>query len=53
MYGVEITDITSLNIEKGSMGLTMDMSIDHAVQEKALGKLAAAEKKRSGTKWEC
>jgi hypothetical protein len=33
------------------MGLTMDMFLDHAVQEKALGKLTAAQKrKKSGAK---
>jgi hypothetical protein len=48
MDGVEITDLTSLNTGKGSMGLTMDMSLDNALQEKALGKLTSAEKKE---KW--
>jgi hypothetical protein len=45
MDGVIITDLTSLNTNKESMGLTVDMFLDHAVQEKALGKLAAAENK--------
>jgi hypothetical protein len=43
MDGVAITELTSLNTEKGSMGLTMDMFIDHAVREKALVKLTDAE----------
>jgi hypothetical protein len=41
----EITDLTSLNTDKGSMGLTMDMFLDNALQDKAIGKLTAAEKK--------
>jgi hypothetical protein len=45
MDGVDITDLTSLNTDKGSMGLTMDMFLDNALQEKAFGKLTAAEKK--------
>jgi hypothetical protein len=45
MDGVEITDLTSLNTDKESMGLTMDMFLDNALQDKALGKLTAAEKK--------
>jgi hypothetical protein len=45
MDGVEITDLTSLNTDKGSMGLAMDMFLDNALQDKALGKLTAAEKK--------
>jgi hypothetical protein len=45
MDGVETTDFTSLNTDKGSMGLTMDIFLDNALQEKALGKLTAAEKK--------
>jgi hypothetical protein len=45
MDGVEITDLTSLNTDKGSMGLTMDAFLDNALQDKALGKLTAAEKK--------
>jgi hypothetical protein len=48
MDGVEITDLTSLNTDKGSMGsmgLIMDMFLDNALQDKALGKLTAAEKK--------
>jgi hypothetical protein len=53
MDGVEITDLTSLNTDKGSMGLTMDMFLDNALQDKALGKLTATEKKKSGAKWEC
>jgi hypothetical protein len=42
---VEITDLTSPNTDKGPMGLTMDMFLDNALQEKALGKLTAAENK--------
>jgi hypothetical protein len=45
MDGVEITDLTSLNTDKGSMGLTMDMFLDNAIQDKALGKSTAGEKK--------
>jgi hypothetical protein len=45
MDGVEITDLASLNTDKGSMGLTIDMFLDNALQEKALGKLTAAKKK--------
>jgi hypothetical protein len=48
MDGVEITDLTSLNTDKGSMGLTMDMFLDNAMQKRVLGNLAAAEKKE---KW--
>jgi hypothetical protein len=51
--GVAIDDITSLNKEKGSMGPTVDIFFDHAVQEKALGKLTAAQKNKSRTKREC
>jgi hypothetical protein len=47
MDGVEITDLTSLNTDKGSMGLTMGMFIDNALQEKVLGKLTATKKKES------
>ena len=43
--GVEIADLTSLNTEKGAMGITMDMFLDHKVEENALGQLSAAEKK--------
>jgi hypothetical protein len=43
--GVYITDLTSLNTEHGAMGLCMDMFLDHKVQENALGKLSACEKK--------
>jgi hypothetical protein len=35
------------------MGITMDMFLDHTLQEKALGKLTAAEEGKSGTKREC
>jgi hypothetical protein len=45
MDGVEITDLNSLNTDKGSMGLTIEMFLYNALQEKALGKLTAAEKK--------
>jgi hypothetical protein len=45
MDGVAITDLTLINTEKGSMGLTMYMFLDNSLQEKALGKLTAAEKK--------
>jgi hypothetical protein len=53
MHGVAITDLTLFNTDKGSMGLTMDMFLDNALQERALGKLTAAEKKKSGAKLEC
>jgi hypothetical protein len=45
MDGVAITDLTLLNTDKGSMGLTMDMFLDNALQERAIGKLTAVEKK--------
>jgi hypothetical protein len=45
MDGVAITDLTLLNTDKGSMGLTMDMFLNNALQERALGKLTPAEKK--------
>jgi hypothetical protein len=45
MDGVTITDLTLLNTKKGSMGLTVDIFLDNALQEKAFGKLTAAEKK--------
>jgi hypothetical protein len=47
MDGVAITDLTLLNTDKGSMGLTMYMFLDNALQERALGKLTAAEKKEN------
>jgi hypothetical protein len=50
---VASTDLTSLNTEKGSMVLTMDMCIYNAVQEKVIGKLTSAEKKKIGAKQEC
>jgi hypothetical protein len=53
MDGVAITDLTSLNTEKGSTVLTMYKFLDHMVHDKALGKLTAAEKKKSGSKREC
>jgi hypothetical protein len=43
--GVDIVDLTSLNIDRGAMGLTMDMFLDHKVEENALGQLSAAAKK--------
>jgi hypothetical protein len=46
--GVAITDVTFLNTAKGSMGLAMGMFLDNAPQERALGKLTAAEKKENG-----
>jgi hypothetical protein len=39
MDGVDITDITLLNTDKESMGLTMDIFFDNALQERALGML--------------
>jgi hypothetical protein len=50
MDGVAITDLTLLNTDKGSMGLTMDTFLDNALQERALGKLTAAEKKEKQRK---
>jgi hypothetical protein len=38
-------DLTTLNTEQGSMGLCMDMFLDHTVQDQALGQMTAAEKK--------
>jgi hypothetical protein len=49
MDGVAITDLTSLNTNNGSTGLIIDIVLGHAVQEKALGKLTASEKKKRGT----
>jgi hypothetical protein len=43
--GVDIADLTSLNTDRGAMGLTMDMFLDHKVEENALGQLSAAAKK--------
>jgi hypothetical protein len=34
-----------LNTERGEMGLTMDMFLDHKVEENALGQLSDATKK--------
>jgi hypothetical protein len=51
--GVAITDLTLLSTNKGSMGLTMEMFLDNALQEKALGKLTAAEKKEEWHQAEC
>jgi hypothetical protein len=42
MDGVVTTDLTLLNTENGSMGLTMDMLKDNVLREKAIGKLIAA-----------
>jgi hypothetical protein len=42
---VEITDLTTSNTEKGAMGQFMEIFLNHKVQENALGKLSAAEKK--------
>jgi hypothetical protein len=53
MDGVASTGLASLNTNKGYMGLTMDMFLDHAAQDKALGKLSAAERKKVGAKREC
>jgi hypothetical protein len=44
MAGVEITALTLFNTDKGSVDLTMDVFLDNTLQEKALGKLTAAEK---------
>jgi hypothetical protein len=43
--GVDIADLTSLNTDRGANFLTMDMFLDHKVEENALGKLSAAAKK--------
>jgi hypothetical protein len=45
MDGVDITDLATLNTEKGSMGPSIDMFLDQKIQEQALGKMSAAEKK--------
>jgi hypothetical protein len=43
--GVEIADLASLNTDRGAMGLTIDMFLDHKVNENALGQLPVATKK--------
>jgi hypothetical protein len=43
--GVDIVDLTSLKTDRGTMGLTMDMFLDHRIEENALGQLSAAAKK--------
>jgi hypothetical protein len=43
--GVDITELTMLNTDNVAMGQCMDMFLDHKVQENALGKLTAVEKK--------
>jgi hypothetical protein len=43
--GIEITDLTLLNTDKGAMGICMEMFLDHKVQEHVIGKLSASEKK--------
>jgi hypothetical protein len=43
--GVDIADLTSLNTDRGAMGLTMDMCLDQKVEENALGQLSATTKK--------
>jgi hypothetical protein len=48
--GVAIVDLTLLNTEKGAMGMCMEMFLDHKVQENALGKLSATEKRRGTIK---
>jgi hypothetical protein len=50
--GVEITDLTMLNTDNGAMGQCMDMFLHHKVQENALIKLTAIEKRRSVIKQE-
>jgi hypothetical protein len=42
---VDIADLTSLNTDRGVMGLTMDMFLDQKVKENALVQLSAAAKK--------
>jgi hypothetical protein len=44
---VEITDITMLNTENGATGHCKDMFLNHKVQENALGKLTAVEKREN------
>jgi hypothetical protein len=46
-YGVEVTYLTSLNTEKGYVGVCMDIFLDHKFQENALGKLPGIRKKES------
>jgi hypothetical protein len=53
MDDVTTTDITSLNTEKEFMVIKMDMLLDHAVQDKAIGKFTSAEKKKSSANREC
>jgi hypothetical protein len=43
--GVDIADLTSLNTDRGAMGLTMDMLLNHKVEENALGQLSATAQK--------
>jgi hypothetical protein len=43
--GVDIADLTSLNRGRGAMSLTMDMFLEHKVNENALRQLSAAPKK--------
>jgi hypothetical protein len=44
-YGIDITDLNLLNTDKGVMGICMEMFLDHKVQEHAIVKLSASEKK--------
>jgi hypothetical protein len=43
--GVDIAEFTSLNTDIGAMGRTMDMFLDHKVEDNALRQLSAAAKK--------
>jgi hypothetical protein len=52
MGGIAITDLTVLNTDKGSMGLTTDMFLDNTLQEKALSKLTVAEIRKRGANLE-
>jgi hypothetical protein len=43
--GIYITNLSTLNTYQGSMGLCMDMFLEHKVKEMALGKMTPTEKK--------
>jgi hypothetical protein len=44
--GVKITDLATLNTQRGLIGLCVDMFLDHQVQGQALGKMTVAQEKR-------
>jgi hypothetical protein len=45
---IDITDLSTLNTDQGSMSLCMDMFLDHKVKETELDKMTPAEKKEKG-----